>query len=176
MEEKKWYVLRDLKRPNSNSPAYKVLPELGIEVFTPMHWVLRDSVGGRKTRLYLPVISGLLFAHACRMALDPIVGRTDTLQYRYLKGAPQNTPMTVPAADMERFIAAVADSPTCRFFAPEEITPDLIGRDVIIRGGTLDGYVGKLLKLRGARKPRMLVSLPGLLTAAVEINPDFLQL
>lgn len=36
-EEKiQWYVMRDLKRPNSLLPAYKELGEKGIEIFTPM--------------------------------------------------------------------------------------------------------------------------------------------
>nr|WP_172618142.1 hypothetical protein [Parabacteroides distasonis] len=35
-----WFVLRDLTRPNAKRPAYRLLEEKGIEVFTPMRWQL----------------------------------------------------------------------------------------------------------------------------------------
>lgn len=31
-----WFVMRDLKRPNALSPAWKTLPGMGFEVFTPL--------------------------------------------------------------------------------------------------------------------------------------------
>lgn len=34
----KWYVLRDLKRPNAKLPAYKLLEEMGKDVFTLKKW------------------------------------------------------------------------------------------------------------------------------------------
>lgn len=35
-----WFVLRDLTRPNAKRPAYRLLEEKGIEIFTPMRWRL----------------------------------------------------------------------------------------------------------------------------------------
>lgn len=171
-----WYVLRDLKRPNSKTPAYKVLPEMGIEVFTPMRWVLKVNAQGAKSRQYLPIIPSLLFARSRREELDPIVDRIETLQYQFVKGAPRNTPMVVPTDDMARFIRVVSVSQACTFYAPDELLPDMIGRNVMIKGGPLDGTVGRLLKIRGSRKRRLLVSLKGLIVAAVEVAPEYIQL
>ena len=43
--------------------------------------------------------------------------------------------------------------------------------------GALDGIEGLLLKIRGSGKKRLLVELPGILAAAVEIrNADYIQL
>lgn len=176
IEAPQWFVLRDLKRPNSNTPAYKVLPELGVEIFTPMRWVLKDNPKGGKTRLYLPYIPSLLFAKALRSELDEIVGKTETLQYRFVKGAPQNTPMVVPAEEMTRFIKAVASSQNCTYYTPDEISSEMIGRDVMIKGGPLDGSVGKLLKMRGSKKKRLIVDLRGLIVAAVEVAPEYIQI
>ena len=33
-----WFVMRDLKRNNAKLPAYKMLSEMKIEIFTPMKW------------------------------------------------------------------------------------------------------------------------------------------
>ncbi len=175
-EAPQWYVLRDLKRPNSKTPAYKVLPELGFEVFTPMRWVLKDNPGGGKTRMYLPYIQSLLFARSLRPALDAVVRKTATLQYQFVKGAPRHTPMVVPTADMTRFISAVRASQSCVYYSPDEISPDIIGREVVIKGGPLDGFQGKLLKMRGSRKKRLIVELKGIVVAAVEVAPEFIQL
>lgn len=175
-ESPRWFVMRDLKRPNSKTPAYKVLPEMGVEVFTPMHWVLKENRMGKKTRQYLPYIPSLLFARAIRSDLDRIVERTETLQYRYVKGAPQGTPMVVPTSDMSRFIRAVTVSQGCQYFAPDELGPELIGKDVMIKGGPLDGSVGKLLKIRGSKKKRLIVDLKGIIVAAVEVSPEYIQL
>lgn len=170
-----WYVLRDLKRPNSKTPAYKVLPELGFEVFTPMRWVLKNNPKGGKTRLRQPYISNLLFAKSHKPELDKIIEAIETLQYRYVKGAPQNTPMIVPMEEMTRFINAVTSSQSCTYYAPNEISPDMIGRDVMIKSGPLDGCIGRLMKMKGSKKKRLIVELKGFIIAAVEVDPDYIQ-
>lgn len=174
-EVSQWFVLRDLKRPNSKTPAYKVLSELGFEIFTPMHWVLKDDRRGRKTRQYRPYIPSLLFAKSLRKDLDEIVEKTETLQYQYVKGAPKDTPMAVPTEDMTRFIKSVSAAQGCTYYTPGEIGPEMIGREVVIKGGPLDGSVGKLLKMRGSKKKRLIVDLKGLIVAAVEVEPEYIQ-
>lgn len=149
---------------------------MGIEIFTPMHWVLKENQRGVKKRHLVPYIPNLLFAHATRPVLDRIVARTETLQYQFVKGAPRNTPMTVPSEDMSRFIRATASTDDCIFFTPEEIRPDMIGKSVIIKGGPLDGSEGKLLKITGTRKKRLIVGLRGLIVAAVEVAPEYIQI
>lgn len=63
-----WFVMRDLKRPNALSLAWKTLPGMGFEVFTPLRTriVMRKGVPVRAT---LPVINDLLFVSAERKAL-----------------------------------------------------------------------------------------------------------
>lgn len=176
MDDALWYVLRDLKRANAKTHAYKVLAELGFEVFTPMHSVLRSGLRGNVQRILIPVIPSLLFAHAAKSDLDKVVERTLTLQYCFVKGAGPNTPMIVPAKAMDDFMRAVADSDTCIYYAPGELTPDMIGRRVTIAGGRLDGLSGNLLKMRGSKKRRLIISLEGLLDATIEVEPDFIRL
>lgn len=174
INEMQWFVMRDLKRHNALQPAWKMLPEAGFEVFTPMHTVVEDRPKGHR-RLERPVIPDLLFVHSSRQALDPVVESIPTLQYRFLKNA-RRKPMTVPMDDMQRFIHAVMSTPGPRYFRPDEITPAMIGNEIEIVGGPLDGYRGNLLKLRGSRKRRLIVNLPDIFSVAVEVSPEFIKI
>ena len=169
-----WFVMRDLKRRNAKQPAYKLLDGLVAKVFTPMEWKLAVR-NGKRIREKVPFIQDLLFVHDTQQAVDPIVEKYDTVQYRYIRGG-YKIPMTVRESDMQRFIHAVNSTENTRYYKPEEITPDMVGRKVRIVGGPLDGYEGNLQKMQGARTRRLFVELPNLLAAAVEVQPEYIQL
>ena len=158
-----WFVLRDLTRPNAKRPAYRLLEEKGIEVFTPMRWQLVERKGKR------------IREEVTRTCMDPIVEEISTLQYRYLRGG-YRKPMTVGHAEMNRFIRAVHSDDSPRYFLVEELTSAMYGRMIRIEGGPLDGYEGRLLSIRGSRVKRLIVEIPGLLVAAVEVDPEYIRL
>lgn len=173
-ELRQWFVMRDLKRGNAKQPAYKLLAELKIRFFTPMVWKLKIRQG-KRVRQQVPFMPDLLFVYDSRKVLDPLVEQIATLQYRFVKGG-NHQPMTVRNADMERFIRAVDAMNNPCFYTPEEIKPDMLGKKVRIVGGLLDGYEGRLQKMQGSRIKRLFVELPNLLTAAVDVQPEFIQL
>lgn len=171
-----WFVMRDLKRANAKEPAYLQLRNAGFEVFTPLKRVLTLQ-RGQRIRREVPCIRDLLFVHDRQSAIDPIVAKTPTLQYRYKKGAAYCTPMTVPDPEMERFIRAVNTSENPHYFLPGELTPAMCGHLVQITGGTFDGYTGVLLSVRGSKTRRLVVELPGFLSVGVELeNCEYLRL
>ena len=174
-EPKIWFVMRDLKRSNANFPAYKLLESLGVTHYTPMHWVLATR-GGQKKREYRPFIPDLLFVYETRKNLDIIVSKTPTLQYRFVKGGAYREAMVVPEAEMNRFMHAVGSVGNPRYYLPSEITSDMCKRRIRIVGGNMDGYEGRLLSVRGSRVKRILVELPTWLVAAVEVNPEYIQI
>ena len=169
-----WFVMRDLKRNNAKLPAYKMLSEMKIEIFTPMKWKI---VTKEKKRIpqKVPFMQDLLFVHVTRKVLDPIVERTSTLQYRYLRDG-FRTPMTVRDTDMERFIHAVEAAENPQFYAPKDILPSMIGKTVRIIGGPLNDYVGKLQKMQGSKVKRIFIELSNLLTASIEVQPEYIQI
>ncbi|MCD8235716.1 MAG: UpxY family transcription antiterminator [Prevotellaceae bacterium] len=173
-KNKQWFVMRDLKRTNAKQPAYRLLAEQQIEVFTPMKWTLVTS-RGKKVRKEVPFLQDLVFVHDTREKIDPIVAKCPTLQYRFLRKT-YRKPMTVPTSEMERFIHAVISSESPRYYLPEEITPEMYRRKIRIVGGPLDGYEGSLLTMRGSKVKRLLVELPNLLTAGVEVSPEYIQI
>ena len=154
-ENARWYVMRDLKRANAKEPAYKLLEGMKMEVFVPMKWCLVTR-GGVRIRKEIPVIPDLLFVHERQSILDSVVERIHTLQYRWLRSS-WREPMTVADADMERFIHAVNATENPKYYRPDELTPDMYGRSVRIVGGSMDGYSGKLLSMRGSKFKRLIV-------------------
>lgn len=171
----RWFVMRDLKRSNAKEPAYKMLKEMGYTVFTPMRWRLNKR-RGRNEKTLEPVIRDLLFVNSSREELDPVVDNVRTLQYRFRKGAPPGSVMEVPVPEMERFMAAVGSHDEPVYYSPEEIQPSMIGKKVEVVGGALHGYVGHLLAIKGSRKKRILLQLPGILSVAVEVNPEYIKI
>lgn len=173
-DEFSWFVMRDLKRANAKLPAYKMLAELNVKVFTPMVWKLATRQG-RRIRMRVPFMQDLLFVYDSRKNLDPIVERTNTLQYRYVRGG-HCLPMTVRNAEMEHFIRAVESTESPYYYTPEEIVTNMLGKEVRIIGGPLNGYEGKLQKMQGSRVKRLFIELPNLLTASVEVQPEYIQI
>lgn len=172
---KQWFVMRDLKRRNSTSFAVHDLQKAGLEVFTPMtQMVMR--IGGRRQRRDVPVIQDLLFVHETKETIDPYVAMCRTLQYRYQLGKTKDEPMIVREEDMEKFIYAVGQSESAIYYRPGDITQAMYGKKVRIMGGMLDQYEGRLLSVKGMRKRRLIVELSGLITAAVEVEPDYIQI
>ncbi|MDE5822856.1 MAG: UpxY family transcription antiterminator [Paramuribaculum sp.] len=169
-----WFAMRDLKRPNAKTHAWQLLSDKGFTVFTPLKWVT-ETIKGKKTRRQVPFITDLLFVRSTKADLDPQVQATPTLQYRYAKGA-QAKPITVRDDHMNTFVTAVTNAPDTKYYLPGELSPAMIGRRILIVGGPLEGYTGTLLSIRGTRTPRLLVDLPGILTAAVEVSPEYIQL
>ena len=167
-----WFVMRDLTRSNAKLPAYQMLDDLGIKNYTPKVQKIIVRKGKRECKK-VPFIHDLLFVHDSRRIIDPIVENVHTFQYRFLKG---RMPMTVREKDMDYFMKAVETSESPQYFRPEDITPEMRKQKIRIIGGPLDGYEGHLITVRGSKVKRLLVELPALLAATVEVEPDFICL
>ena len=170
-----WFCLRDLKRPNAKVKAYQQLAEDGFRVFTPLRETI-SVVRGRKTRSLRPFISDLLFVQSTREALDPVIQKTPTLQYRFVKGGQYLEALTVPDSQMEDFIRAAAWGDNTEYLKPGEISKAMIGRPVRIIGGPLDSVEGKVLAIRGKKNRRVLIEIQGLLSLTFEVTPDLIKL
>lgn len=172
--EKQWFVMRDLKRRTANVLAIHELADAGLEVFSPMKQMIM-TIGGRKQRRDVPVIQDLLFVYETKDKLDLIVSKLPTLQYRYVLGRTKNEPMTVRKEDMDRFIFAVKNTTTPIYYKSGELTRSMYGKTIRIMDGMFSGYEGRLLSVKGMRKRRIIIEIPNLVAAAIEINPDFIQ-
>lgn len=173
--EKKWFVMRDLKRRNSNTLAIHDLKNAGLEVFTPMTQMIM-TIGGCQQKREVPIVQDLLFVHEAKETIDPFVLKYPTLQYRYCHGKTKAEPMTVRKEEMDKFIFAVSKTETPLYYKPGELTATMYGKKVRMVGGLLNEFEGYLLSIKGMRKRRLLVELPDFITAAVEVEAEFIQI
>lgn len=84
--------------------------------------------------------------------------------------------MTVRDEEMNLFMAAVSGIDDVKYYTPEEVSPALYDKRIVIIGGRLDGYEGRLKTTRGSRVKRLIVELPGLLAAGVEVDAQYIKL
>lgn len=179
INDKHWFVLRDLKRHNAKLPAYKMLQEpcyYGVErIFTPL--VTKEYKSkGKKVVKTVPFLTDLLFVYSSRAVLDPIIELVSTLQYRFVRGGQMNQPMIVANDEMERFMDVVDLAEKVEYYTPEQLSQALYGKKIRIIGGPLDGKEGRLLSRHGSKRKQLIVELQGILSAAVEVDAQFIQL
>lgn len=170
-----WYAMRDLKRSNAVLPAYKQLSEAGFEVFTPMVSKFY-TLNGKRIRREVPFMQDLLFVNDCRQAIDPVVAKTPTLQYRFKRGGAYCEPIVVPDDDMQRFIGAVQAAGSPKYYSAGEVSAMMCGRRIRVVGGTLDGYEGVLKTVRGSKRKHLVIVLPSLLAVGIEIDDEYIEL
>ena len=84
--------------------------------------------------------------------------------------------MTVGSEEMDRFIFAINNTETPIFYKPGELTKSMYGKYVRVVGGILNNFEGQLLSIKGKRKKHLIIELPSLIAAAVEVNPEFIQI
>lgn len=167
-----WYVLRFLYR---NQPKVRIQFESdGIETFSPMRWVSRVE-NGKYTLKYDYAIWDLFFVHSSKKIIDPYVNRFENLQYKFQSGGKPHNPMVIPDKQMNDFVAVVKSSKKPLYFAPNEINLSK-GERIRLIGGRLNGYEGFLVKVNGSRQRRLVVELPGTLCAAVEVEPEYIEI
>lgn len=168
----RWYVLRFLYR---NQPKVRLqLKNDGIETFSPMKWVKRIE-NGKHTLKYDYALWDLFFVHSSKKVIDPYVNKYEYLQYKFQSGGKQHNPMIVPDKQMTDFIKAVESSKKPLYFTPNEIKLSK-GERIRLIGGTLNGYEGIFLKVNGSRQKRLIVELPGILCAAIEVGPEYIEI
>lgn len=179
MSEDRWYVLRDLARPNAKNPAYKrlqAMPEMADCVFVPLKQRVYVEFGKRVVR-FVPFMPDLVFVHKPKEELDPIVRDMELLQYRYVRGGKQFEALSVRARDFEKFREAVEQTDNVEYYSYEEVSPQIYGKQIRIIGGRLNGFEGRLMSKRGSKHKRLLVDLKECnLSAAIHVESDFIQL
>lgn len=153
----------------------EILDKKQIECFVPMRYEIR-TVKGRKTRLYIPAVSNLIFVHATATSLKHFKQAHTSLQYlvRNVNGTSQK--IIVPDKQMEQFIQICqTNDEQLQYLRPDEINFSK-GTRVRIHGGTFDGIEGTFVKIKGHRNRRIVVQINDVFAIAIsEISPDLIE-
>ncbi len=173
-----WFVLnavfgRELR-------VKELLEIQGIEAFVPMRYLIKMK-RGHKERVLVSAISNFVFIHTTKEILESFKSDLQS-QYGYptyfvtRKIGDRRVIITVPDQQMREFIRIASQlEEDVLYFPPEEIQLEK-GDRVRIIGGNLDGLEGTLLKVKGKRSKRVVVSIAGVAAvAAYYISPDLIQ-
>ena len=148
----------------------------GLEAFVPIMYAFK-TIRGQKQRKLIPAINGYIFVKATTKQLEQLITNS---HYNIFPKKSTFTGredfLTVPNHDMENFIAFIEKAGEhVTYFRPEEISLQE-GDKIRIKGGLYDGREGIIMRIKGKRNKHLVVQIQGVLIAAVELTPDFVEL
>lgn len=175
MNEEKWFVLGSLKR-NQELRIRDELRRESLECFVPLRYVVK-KVKGVRQRMMVPAIPGLMFVKGTEDVLkDAIKFKTFGLYLRKSTFTNKEDYLTVSDHDMQNFIAVTEQAGEhITYFSPEEIKLQP-GDKIRVKGGAFDGREGVIQRIKGKRSKQFIVSIPGVVYAAVELEPEMIEL
>lgn len=170
-DEEAWFVMRAIYR--SETAMADKLISAGMNVFLPMEQRIEQRNGVNR-RIESPVLSGVVFVKSTMQELKPILELNSRLQYTYRRGSTAHDPLVVPERQMNDFIRAVETAEHPLYLTPDEL--DLrAGAKVRMIDGPLKGVEGTFQRVKGRRSRRLVVTIPSMLSVAVEVQPDFVE-
>lgn len=173
-ETAQWFVMNAYK--SEQKAEEKLSEEGGLEYFIPKQYVKR-KYQGRLKRVLVPVIPNLVFVHARYDEIEEFKRKCPFLHYatRRIDGA--NRIMKVPDAQMDSFIKVASRyEEDLVYYSPDEI--DLKkGTRVKVHGGTFDGVIGTLMKVKGKRNKRVVICIQDVTALSIaEFEPELLEI
>lgn len=147
----------------------------GLEAFVPLQYKVK-TVRGQKQRALVPAIAGLIFVKGTLDEVKDYLSHSP-LQVYIRKSTFSNKEdyLIVPTKAMEDFIAVTEHHEEhVTYFRPEEISLQA-GDQIRIKGGVYDGREGVIMRIKGKRNKQLVVQIPGMIVAAVEIAPEMVE-
>ena len=173
--QQSWYALR------CTSPSHELrvrddVRRYGLESFVPLKYEVR-RVKGHDRRLLVPAITQYIFVKATLEELEDYIANAHYvvfIQRSTFSG--HKDFLTVPAKAMEDFIAVTEhNEQRITYFSPQEIRLN-VGDQIRVKGGLYDGREGIIMRVKGKRNRHLVVQIPGILIAAVELSPDMIEM
>ena len=173
-EEKKWYSV-GCTSPKKELRVRDDARQYGLEAFVPLTYEVRTKKG-QKYRALVPTLSRLLFIKGTLEEIKDYIQNAHYIVYiRKSTFSNKEDYLTVPNKAMEDFIAVTENHEAhVTYFRPEEISLQE-GDKIRIKGGLYDGREGIIMRIKGKRNKHLVVQIPGMLVAAVELSPEIVE-
>ena len=171
----KWYVLGCLS-VHHEEKVRDALRKAGFRSHVPMKYEVK-TVRRQEQRTMVPAITGLIFVRASEEALKEYIRHKsrESIYMRKSTFSNKQDYLTVPDYAMERFIEFTnIRQEKITYFKPEELNLKE-GEKIRIKGGIYDGYEGTILRFKGKRNKHLVVQIPGVIIAAVELEPELVE-
>ena len=148
----------------------------GLEAFVPLKYEAK-KIRRQEQRALVPAISGLMFAKGTLDEIKEYISHSHfTVYIKKSTFSNKEDYLTVPTKAMENFIAVTVNhEANISYFKPEEIKLQA-GDKIRVKGGIYDGKEGVIMRIKGKRNKHLVVQIPGLLVAAVEMTPELIEL
>lgn len=148
----------------------------GLQAFVPLTYMVKTH-RGQKHRALVPAVSKLLFVKGTLEEVkDYILHAHYVVFIRKSTFSNKEDYLTVPTKAMEDFIAVTENHEEhVTYFRPEEISLQE-GDKIRIKGGFYDGREGIIMRIKGKRNKHLVVQIPGVLIAAIELSPEMIEL
>lgn len=148
----------------------------GLEAFVPVIYAYK-VIRGQKQRKLIPAINGFVFVKATTTEMEELILKSKfTIYPKKSSFSGREEFLTIANRDMENFIAVIEKSQeNITYFKPDEI-PLNPGDRIRIQGGLYDGCEGIITRIKSKRNKHLVVQIPGLLVAAVELKPELVAI
>ena len=149
----------------------------GLEAFVPLKYHIK-TIKRQKHRALVPAMPGLMFAKGTLDELQEYIQNHAHFNVYLRKSTFSNKEdyLTVRDKDMEVFIAATENNEAhITYFRPDEINLQA-GDRIRVKGGIYDGKEGIVMRIKGKRNKHLVVQIPGMLVAAIEMAPELVEL
>lgn len=148
----------------------------GLEAFVPVIYAYK-VIRGQKQRKLIPAINGFVFVKATTTEMEELILKSKfTIYPKKSSFSGREEFLTIANRDMENFIAVIEKSQeNITYFKPDEI-PLNPGDRIRIKGGLYDGREGIIMRIKSKRNKHLVVQIPGLLVAAVELKPELVAI
>ncbi|MBO6030267.1 MAG: UpxY family transcription antiterminator [Prevotella sp.] len=148
----------------------------GLSSFVPLKYEVK-KVKGREQRMLVPAITKLIFVKGTLEEVQDYLAHAHFVVYIQRSTFSNHKEfLTVPTQAMEDFIAVTEHHEEhVTYFNPQEIRLN-VGDQIRVKGGLYDGREGIIMRIKGKRNRHLVVQIPGILIAAIEMTPDMIEI
>ena len=148
----------------------------GLDAFVPLKYEVK-KVRGVERRVLVPAVTQIVLVRGTLEEVEDYIAHAHFVVFiRRSTYTNHKVYLTVTPQAMENFIAVTEMTERhVTYFRPEEITLRE-GDQIRIRGGLYDGREGIIMRIKGKRNKHLVVQIPGILIAAIELSQDMIDM
>ena len=173
--EQLWYAIK-CTSPRHELKVRDDARRYGLQSFVPLKYEVK-KVKGRDQRMLVPAITQLIFVKGTLVEVKGYLTNAHFVVYIQRSTFTNHKEyLTIPTQAMENFIAVIEHHEEhVTYFSPQEIRLN-VGDQIRVKGGIYDGREGVIMRIKGKRNRHLVVQIPGVLIAAIEMSPDMIEL
>ena len=173
--EQLWYAIK-CTSPRHELKVRDDARRYGLQSFVPLKYEVK-KVKGREQRMLVPAITQLIFVKGTLVEVKGYLTNAHFVVYIQRSTFTNHKEyLTIPTQAMENFIAVIEHHEEhVTYFSPQEIRLN-VGDQIRVKGGIYDGREGVIMRIKGKRNRHLVVQIPGVLIAAIEMSPDMIEL